>query len=118
MTVASSVKTRTRYIHQEIGKDVLVGIAIRYVPLQETVLDYNGRKVLYAMGQTYAESSCCAVGDWTNVVVPGYIVGWKDSASEDGLPVSEVEPVTDPKAREELSGIIQAKEGVLPIEFW
>ena len=116
MVVASSVITR--YIHQEPGKDVIFGIAGRYMPLQESILDYNGRKVLYAIGRVFLESSCCGIGDWTYTVVPGYIVSLKNALSEDGLPVSEVEPVTDRKARGELTDIIQAKEGILPVEFW
>ncbi|MFC2038806.1 hypothetical protein ACFLUG_03440 [Chloroflexota bacterium] len=116
MAVASSVKTR--FTHQEPGKDVIFGIAGRYMPLQESVLDYGGRKILYSIGQVFMESSCCDLPDWTYIVVPGYIVNLKNTLNQDGLAVSEVEPVKDRKAREELTAIIQATEGIIPVEFW
>jgi hypothetical protein len=122
----SSLKT-TRYTHQEIGKDVIFGIAGFYTPQQEVRLKYRGREVLYIIGQVVLESSCCGAGNesaccsmdnWTYAIVPGYIVNWQSTKNEDGLPVSEIEPVTDGKERKELTEIIQAKEGILPIEFW
>ena len=115
--VVTSVKTKT-YTHQEPGKDVIFGIAGRYIPYQDTILEYNGREVLYSIGQVRMEASCCNLDDWVYTVVPGYIVNWRSTTSEDGLPVSEVEPVTDKKARQELTEIIQARENVFAIEFW
>lgn len=115
--VATSVKTK-KYLHQEPGKDVIFGIAGRYIPHRESVLDYNGREVLYSTGQVMMESSCCNIGDWIYTVVPGYIASWKSTENEDGLPVSEVEPITDKKARRELTEIIQAREDIFAIEFW
>jgi hypothetical protein len=115
--VVTSVKTK-KYVHQEPGKGIIFGIAGHYIPYQETVLDYNGRKVLYVIGQVIIESSCCKTGDWVYTIVPGYIVSWQDSTGADGLPVSEVEPITDATVREELTKIIRAKEDVFTIEFW
>jgi len=116
--VKTSVKTRL-YPHPEQGKDEFFGIAGRFIPQQETVLEYKGRKVLYAIGQVRMESSCCNLGDSVLTVVPGYIVGWKNKVSDDGLTASEVEPVQDEKAKEEITKIIQAREpDIFAIQFW
>lgn len=115
--VTTAVKTK-KYVHQEPGKDVIFGIAGRYIPYQEKILDYNGRQVLYSIGQVRMEASCCNLEDWVYTVVPGYVVSWQNAKNEDGLPVSEVEPITDTKARRELTEIIQAREDVFAIEFW
>ncbi len=109
--------TTTKYTHLELGKDVIFGIAGYYTPQQEVGLEYNGREVLYVIGQVVLESSCCGNGRWTYTFVPGYIVNWQNTRNEDGLPVSEVEPIADGEAREDIMKIIQSKEGISPIEF-
>jgi hypothetical protein len=65
------------------------------------------------------ESSCCNLGDSVITVVPGYVVGWKNRVSDDGLTASEIEPVKDGKAREEISAVIRAREpDIFAIQFW
>jgi hypothetical protein len=115
----TTVSVRTvKYTHQESGKDIVFGIAGRYIPYEEIRLPYNGREFLYAVGEVKMEASCCDLGDWTYIVVPGYIVDWQNTTDDMGLPVSEVEPVTDRKARQEITEMIQAREGAMPVEFW
>lgn len=112
------VATTTRnYTHLELGKHVMVGIAGYYIPQQETRLKYNDREVLYTAGQVNLEASCCSTSNWDYILVPGYIINWQHTRNEDGLPVSEVEPVTDSKERKELVRIIQAREDIPTIEF-
>jgi hypothetical protein len=109
----------TRYTHLELGKDVVFGIAGFYTPQQEVRLEYNGREVLYIIGQVVLESSCCSIStDWTYTLVPGYIVNWQNTKNEDGLPVSEVEPVRDNKERAGIRQAIQARENTTLIDFW
>ena len=110
--------TKNKYTHLEPGKDVIFGIAGYYTPQQEVRLKYNGREVLYAIGQVVLESSCCDAHNWTYTIVPGYILNWQNRKNEVGLPVSEVEPITDREAREDITKIIQFNEGIFPIEFW
>ncbi|MFC1921358.1 hypothetical protein ACFLYQ_06520 [Chloroflexota bacterium] len=115
--VVTAVKTK-RYVHQEPGKDIIFGIAGRYIPYGDNIIEYNGRQVIYEIGQVRMEASCCDLDDWVYTVVPGYVVNWKSSSNEDGMPVSEVEPVTDRKARQDITDIIQAREELFVIEFW
>jgi hypothetical protein len=123
MVVASS--TTTKYTHLELGKDVIFGIAGYYTPQEELKLKYKGREVLYAIGQVVIESACCGTSScscsasrWTYTIVPGYIVNWQNTKNEVGLPISEVEPITDGEVRDDIIKIIQSKEGAFPIEFW
>ena len=50
--------------------------------------------------------------------MPGYIVNWQNQANDAGLPVSEVEPISDKKAREAIGRIIKEAESIPQIEFW
>jgi hypothetical protein len=110
---------KTKYTHLELGKDVIAGIAGYYTPQQEVRLKYNGREVLYVIGQAVLDAACCSIpGSWTYTIVPGYIINWQNTKNETGLPVSEVEPIPDEEARENLTKIIQNNEGSSPIEFW
>jgi len=117
MVVASP--PTTKYTHLELGKDVIFGIAGYYTPQQEVRLKYDGREVLYTIGQVVLESSCCGTpGSWTYTIVPGYIINWQNTKNEDGLPVSEVEPIRDNKEKADIRQAIEACEDTFLIDFW
>ena len=75
MVTLPSVKTVT-YTHLELRNDVVIGIGGYYTPQREVRLKYNGREILYVIGQAVIESSCYGTGSWTYAVVPGYIANW------------------------------------------
>ncbi len=117
MATLSSMKG-TKYTHLELGKDAAVSIAGYYTPQKEIRLKYNGREVLYVIGQAVIESSCCGLGSWTYVLVPGYIINWQNTKNEAGLPVSEIELISDEEARENIRRAIKTTEDVPLIDFW
>ena len=106
-----------KYTHLELDKDVRC-IAGFYTPRKEIRLKYGDREVLYVVGQAIIDSSCCGSGNWGYAIVPGYILNWQNSKNEAGLPVSEVEPISDEKARNNIRQIIQTNEAISQIEFW
>ena len=106
-----------RYTHLELDKDVCC-IAGFYTPQKEVRLKYNDREVLYVIGQAVIDSSCCGVGSWEYAIVPGYILNWQNKSNEASLPVSEVEPISDEEARNNIRQIIQNYEAISQIEFW
>ena len=116
MAVGSTAQTSTSYRHLELGKDIATGIAGVYTPEKEVRLTHKGREVLYVVGEAMLSASCCGVGNWVYVAVPGYIISWH-SSYEGGVPMSEVEPISDPEAREELRKIIELRESTDRIQF-
>ncbi len=116
--MVTGIKTGTKYTHLELGKDVLISIAGYYTPMREVKLEYNGREVLYVVGNAVVESSCCGVGSWRYALVPGYIIKWQNTKNEAGLPVSEVELISDEEARNNIRRIIQTTEGISLAGFW
>ena len=111
------VRLIVRYTHLELDKDVH-SIAGFYTPQKEVRLKYNDREVLYVIGQAVIDSSCCGVGSWEYAIVPGYILNWQNKSNEASLPVSEVEPISDEEARNNIRQIIQNYEAISQIEFW
>ncbi len=106
-----------KYTHLKLDDDVST-IAGYYTPQKEVRLKYNNKEVLYVIGQAVIESSCCGIGSWEYALVPGYIVNWQNKKNEAGLPVSEVEPISDEGARNNIRQIIQTNEAISQIEFW
>jgi len=106
-----------KYTHLELNKEVS-SIAGYYVPQKEVRLKYDNREVLYVIGQAVIESSCCAAGSWGYAVIPGYILKWQNETNEAGLPVSEIEPISNEEARKNISRLITEAEAVSQVEFW
>jgi len=105
------------YTHLELNKDVNC-LAGYYTPEKEVRLKHNNREVLYVIGQAVIEASCCGGGSCGYAIVPGYILNWQNKTNEAGLPVSEVEPISDKATQENISRIIKEAEVISQIEFW
>ncbi len=108
---------KLEYTHPRLDEDLYCPAGY-YTPQKETRLKYNNREVLYVVGHAVMESSCCGTGSWAYVLVPGYIVNWQNRTNEAGLPVSEVEPISDKGTRENMRRIIEEAESISRIEFW
>jgi hypothetical protein len=108
---------KLEYTHIPVNRDV-VCIAGYYTPLKEARLRYNDREVLYVVGLAVLESSCCGTGRWGYALVPGYVVGWQNQTNEAGLPVSDVEPISDKIAQDDISRTLKEVESISQVEFW
>jgi hypothetical protein len=109
---------RTEYVHLKLGEDVRA-LAGYYTPMREERLKYNGGEVLYTVGGCTVESSCCGnTACLGYATVPGFLVAWKSKTNNEGLPVSEVTPISDEETRQQIKRIIQEKENVGNINFW
>ena len=106
-----------KYTHTKLEEDVICPAGY-YTPLKEARLKYNNREILYMVGHAVLESSCCGSARGTYVTVPGYIVNWQSMTNEAGLPVSEVEPISDEATRENIRRIIKEAESISQINFW
>lgn len=107
----------SKYVHLELNTDVPAPSGY-YTPQKEVRLKYDGREVLYILSQAVIESSCCGASDFNSALVPGFLVNWRAEINKDGLPVSEVEPISDEKIRDDIRRIIKETEHVLRTEFW
>ena len=115
--VGGEVKMTLKYVHQELDEEVCFPAGY-YMPQKEVRLKYDGKEALYIVGYVAVEASCCGASNWTYALVPGYIIGWQSERNEAGLPVSEVESISDEAARSEIRKTIQEAENVYSVEFW
>ena len=106
-----------KYVHQELDQDVYFPAGF-YTPLKEVRLKHNNREVLCVVGHVAVESSCCGCRNWAYAMVPGYIVNWQNERNEAGLPVSEVESISEEAVRKEIRETIQESENIYAVEFW
>ena len=106
-----------QYVHQELDQDVYFPAGF-YTPRKEVRLKHNSREVLYVVGNVAVESSCCGSRNWAYALVPGYIVNWQNERNEAGLPVSEVESISEEAVRKEIRETIQESENIYAVEFW
>jgi hypothetical protein len=104
------------YIHAELGKEVNA-LSGYYVAVDEKKVPYNGREALCFIGEYVTHGYCCGRSESSYAQVAGYIVNWKSKKDAHGTPISEVEPITDEKARKYLTDIIKQSEFVRIVEF-
>ena len=105
------------YTHLELDKEVET-FAGYYAPRKELKLKHNGREVLCVIGQAVIESSCCGSGSFGYATVPGYLLAWKSRRNDEGLLVSEVEPLSEASSRRDIARLIEENECVTNIDFW
>ena len=104
------------YIHAELGKEVNA-LSGYYVAIDEKRIVYNSKEVLCLIRDYETEGFCCGKSESSYTQVAGYIVRWKSKKDAHGTPISEVEPITDEKARRDLTDIVKQSEFVRIVEF-
>lgn len=105
------------YTHTELGQEVR-SITGYYIPQKEGKLQYKNKEVLYVSGAAIVDNSCCGVGGCGYALIPGYVVKWKNKKSEEGLPISDVEPIKDDADKEAIADLVKKQEAVNDVNFW
>lgn len=95
------------HVHQLIGEEIR-SIAGYYMVLQEGVLEYNGREVLYLVEAAAADTACCGAAGLGFIMVPGYVNALKTYQNEDGLWVSDVDHIEGENERKEITSLLKA----------
>jgi hypothetical protein len=96
------------YQHQEPGTEVRF-IAGNYTIVGEQRIVHHGRELLVVVGIAAVENTCCGTQGCRFLNVPGYVTAWKHRLSENGVPVSFVEPVEDEKEQAEIRQILESQ---------
>ncbi len=108
------------YVHLPLDEDVIAFTGY-YTPEKETRLQFRGREVLYVTGHIVVEATChvggCATANYWYAIVAGYLLRWQHRTNDSGLPVSDVELITDRATRREIERIILETEAVSRVDF-
>jgi hypothetical protein len=97
-----------RHVHQPVGEEIR-SIAGYYMVLEEGMLKYRDREVLYLLEAAAADTSCCGGAGMGFIMVPGYVRELRAGKNEDGLWVSEVDRVEDEGERREITRELRAR---------
>lgn len=117
----TKVKT-SKYAHLPLNQDI-EAFAGYYTPEKEVRMKYLGRELLYVTGHIVIETTCgpntsCTPVNYWYATVPGYIVNWQAEKNKKGLPVTEIEPITDTALQNAIRKIILKDEAVARVDFW
>jgi hypothetical protein len=105
------------FTHPALGQEVQA-VAGYYVPVEEHVLPYNEREVIYIRGHACIEASCCGVGRWDYIQVPGFLVKKHIRGGGSASPVSEIEIIQNPEDRNSVWHFLKEKYPGAHIEIW
>ena len=104
------------YVHLALNQEI-AAIGGHYVLIKEARLPFHGREILYLVGHAAFETTCCGVGGCAYALVPGFILDWRCGTNEDGLAVSQVEPVRGRAVQERVRRLIEKQEMVHQVVF-
>jgi len=104
------------YIHQELNQEI-AAIGGYYVLVRESWYPYQDRAVLYLIGHAAFETTCCGTGGCAYALVPGFVLEWKQKANQDGLAISQVEPITDSETQQRIRRTLMDREPVHQVLF-
>jgi hypothetical protein len=104
-------------VHPELGKEVQAPAGY-YIPLEESVINYQGRKVISILGSICIDSACCGSGNWNYVQVAGFLLLERFRQDASGLAVSEIESITDENDRQAIRKLLSEKYPSARIEIW
>ena len=104
------------FVHQELNQEIYA-IGGHYVLVKEARLPFQGREIMYLLGYAAFETTCCGLGGCAYALVPGFILDWKRRTNDDGLAVSQVEPIRAGAVQEHVRRLIEKKEVVHQVVF-
>lgn len=97
-----------RYVHLPIDEEIR-SVGGYYKVLEEGILEFRGKKVLYVLKAAHVETSCCGAGGLGFISVPGFLISYKSEKNDNGLPVSEVKKVLDAEDRKSIRDVLLKK---------
>ncbi len=103
------------FIHFSIPKKVDT-ISGHYELIQEKVIEYKGRELLYYMGYGIVDTSCCGFGGCGYALVIGFVEEYKALKNKEGLFVSRICEIKDFQ-RADIDKFLKNKEMVYQVVF-
>lgn len=104
------------YIHEDLTEEVR-SISGYYLYIEEEILSFKGRDVLYLAGVGVVDNSCCGAGGVPFVRVPGYVISWKDKTDAAGHAISTIEPITREADKQEIRRLLDSKHPYSQVSF-
>jgi hypothetical protein len=107
---------KAKYVPEELGTEVMAP-AGHYTPLEEHFLAYDGGLLLYVVGRTCIDSSCCGVGDWEYVRVEGRVNQTNGASYEEHRLDIEIDTIDSDDEKNHIDQLLRAIHPGARIEF-
>ena len=104
------------YTHQGLNQEIRA-IGGHYLLVKEARLPYDGREVLYLVGHAAFDTSCCGPGGCAYALVPGFVASWHSDQTEEGLAISQLEPIENGEIQNDIRRVIEGLETVQQVIF-
>jgi hypothetical protein len=108
---------KKEYNHLELGVEVH-NIAGYYVPLEEHIIQLDGKDLLFLLGFACIESSCCGVRSWNYIQVPGFLTGKTSKGGEGITGISQVDTIEDTPTRLRIAEILASQYPGADVDWW
>ncbi len=107
------------YAHLPLNEEIEYSTGSIWKSEEET-MTYGEEEVLYFVGNTSAMGGCCAgyYPPHKYIMIPGYLKNWQCKTNDQGLPVSEIEPIRDDTIRKELLLLFRDKFKIDEVVIW
>ena len=109
-------RDRVAYVHQGLHQQI-TAIGGHYILVKEARLPFQEREILYLVGHAVFDTTCCGPGGCAYALVPGFVSSWQSSRTDEGLAVSQLEPIREPNVQNEIRKRIQQIETVQQVVF-
>jgi hypothetical protein len=105
------------FTHPELGQEVQTFTGY-YIPIEEHIIPYNEREVIYILGHACIEASCCGPARWSYIQVLGFLVRKHIRGGKGTSPVSEIEIIKGEEDRDTIRQSLMKKYPNARIEIW
>ena len=109
-------RDRVAYVHQGLHQQI-TAIGGHYILVKEARLPFQGREILYLVGHAAFDTTCCGPGGCAYALVPGFVSSWQSSRTDEGLAVSQLEPISEPDVQNEIRELLLRLEPVQQVVF-
>lgn len=106
------------YLHRPLGEQIeAIGGSYQLSREVRLPLEGRGEELLYLVGHALFDTTCCGTGGCGYAQVQGYVRRWKALSSSDGVPMTEIELITDEAAQSDIRQLVIAREKVQQVNF-
>ena len=105
------------YTHPKLNEEIKAPSG-SYLPREEHTLSYDGREIIYFAGLMVIETSCCGIGSWDYIQVPGFLVERGETNNRNNLTVSKVDTIQNENDRKAIYKLLEKEHPGARIEIW
>ena len=100
-----------------VMRDEKRSISGGYTALEQTLLQYKDRQVLFVQGTACIDGSCCGSSNWNYIQVAGYLLKPLDLEGKDPAEVLEIDTIENQSDQKAIRQILTEKYPNSRIEF-